>query len=320
MSSVSPDRPLIVIAGPTGSGKSELALRVAEALAGEVLSCDSLQIYRHLDIGTAKLKPEARRGIPHHMLDVAEPDEQFSAGEFARRSRVILEEIAARGRLPIVAGGTGFYLRALVDGLFPGPPRDDVLRARLAERESRRPGALHRLLRRFDPAAAARIHARDVQKLIRAMEVCLLTRRSMSEAFTAGRDALQGFRVLKLGVDPPREALYRKLDERCLWMFHNGLVDEVRRILFLGFRPDLKPLESHGYRQALQYLRGDLGLEQAVFHAQRNTRRYAKRQWTWFRQEKGLEWFRGFGDEPGVQAAVLTRVQAHLNKPVEPTK
>jgi len=312
MSSFHGDRLLIVIAGPTGSGKSELALRIAGEFAGEILSCDSLQIYRHLDIGTAKLKPEARRGIPHHMLDVAEPDGQFSAGEFARRSRVVLEEIAGRGRLPIVAGGTGFYLRALTDGLFPGPARDDALRARLSERETRRRGSLHRLLGRFDPAAAARIHARDVQKLIRAMEVCLLTRRSLSEAFAAGRDPLQGFRILKIGVNPPREALYKKLDERCQWMFANGLIDEVRRILLLGFRPELKPLESHGYRQALQYLRGELSFQEAVLSAQRNTRRYAKRQWTWFRQEQGLEWFDGFGDEAEVQTAVIARVRAEL--------
>ncbi len=316
MSRVSAHRPLVVIAGPTGSGKSELALSLAERFNGEVLSCDSLQIYRYLDIGTAKLKPEARRGIPHHMLDVAEPDEQFSAGEFARRGRIALEEIAARGRLPIVAGGTGFYLRALVDGLFPGPARDDALRLRLAEREKRRPGSLHRLLGRWDPGSAGKIHARDVQKLIRAVEVCLLTRRSLSEAFAAGRDSIQGFRILKVGVDPPREALYTKLDERCQWMFENGLVDEVRRVLLLGFSPEVKPLESHGYRQALQYLRGELSLKEAILYAQRNTRRYAKRQWTWFRREPGLEWFRGFGVEIGVQAEVEARVRAHLAKPV----
>ena len=320
MSSVYGERPLIVIAGPTGSGKSELALRIAGEFAGEILSCDSLQIYRYLDIGTAKLKPEERRAIPHHMLDVAEPDEPFSAGEFARRSRAVLEEIVARSRLPIVAGGTGFYLRALVDGLFPGPARDDALRGRLAERESRRPGSLHRLLSRFDQGSAGRIHARDVHKLIRAVEVCLLTRRSLSEAFAAGRDSLHGFCALKIGVSPPREALYQRLDGRCLWMFENGLIDEVRRILLLGFSPSVKPLESHGYRQALQYLRGELSLQEAVFLAQRNTRRYAKRQWTWFRQEQGLEWFHGFGDEAGVQAAVLARVQAHLQRHVQPGK
>jgi len=308
-------RPMVAILGPTGSGKSELALRVAEVFAGEIVGCDSLQVYRYFDIGTAKLREQERRGVGHHMIDVAEPDEEFSAGEFARRSRGVLEEIAARGRLPVVAGGTGFYLRALVDGLVPAPARDDTVRARLAEREEKRPGSLHRLLSRFDPAGAKGIHPRDVRKLIRAVEVCLLTRRRLSEAYAAGRDSLLGFRCLKIGVNPPREALYGRLDERCQWMFDHGLIDEVRRILLLGFPPDVKPLESHGYRQALHLLRGDLTRPQAVVYAQRNTRRYAKRQWTWFRRESGLEWFDGFGDDAGLQTAVMARVREYVQGP-----
>ena len=314
-------KPLIAIVGPTGSGKSELALRVAEEHNGEILNCDSLQIYRYFDVGTAKLTLEERRNIPHHLLDAADPDELFSAGEFARLGRGVLEEITARGKLPVVAGGTGFYLRALVDGLFPGPPRNEALRTRLAARNQRRPGSLHRLLRRFDPAAAARIHARDVAKLMRALEVCLLTRRSLSAAFAAGRDSLQGYNLLKIGVNPPREALYARLDARCRRMFESGLVDEVRRILWLGFPTEAKPLEAHGYRQALQYLRGELSLEEAIFHAQGNTRRYAKRQWTWFRREAGLEWFNGFGHDPSLQRTVLARVREHLGRrePPEPS-
>jgi len=195
------------------------------------------------------------------------------------------------------------------------------LRTRLAARNQRRPGSLHRLLRRFDPAAAARIHARDVAKLIRALEICLLTRRSLSAAFAAGRDSLQGYNLLKIGVDPPREALYTRLDERCRRMFESGLVDEVRRILWLGFSPEAKPLEAHGYRQALQYLRRELSLEAAIFQAQRNTRRYAKRQWTWFRREAGLEWFGGFGQDPALQTTVLAHVRAHFGRqePSEPS-
>jgi len=242
------------------------------------------------------------------MLDVVDPGEPFSAGEYARCSRVLLAEITARGRLPIVAGGTGFYLRALLDGLFPGPARNDALRSRLAAREARRPGSLHRLLDRLDQAAAQRIHPRDIHKLIRGLEVCLLTRRSLSEAFAAGRDRLQGYRSLKIGINPPREALYERLDARCQRMFEQGLIDEVRRILLLGCPPDAKPLESHGYSQALQFLRGELNLEDAVLEARTNTRRYAKRQGTWFRREPGLEWFDGFGDQSEVQAAVVARV------------
>lgn len=300
---------LVAVVGPTGSGKSDLALAIAGEFGGEVVNCDSLQIYRHFDVGTAKLSPEQQRGIPHHMLDVAAPDENFSAGEYARRVRPLLAQIAARGKLPVVAGGTGFYLRALLDGLFPGPGRDDTLRERLAAREARKPGSLHRLLRRFDPVSAARIHPKDRQKLVRALEVCLLLRRPMSQAFAAGQDPLTGYSVLKIGLSPPREQLYGRLDSRCRRMFESGLVEEVRGILAMGYPPTVKPLEAHGYRQALQLLRGELSYEEAVYHAQRNTRRYAKRQWTWFRQEPGVEWFAGFGDDPVLQAAVLERVR-----------
>ena len=306
---------LVAVVGPTGSGKSDLALAIAEEFGGEVVNCDSLQIYRHIDIGAAKLPVEHRRGIPHHMLDVAAPDEVFSAGEYARRARPLLAEIAARGRLPVVAGGTGFYLRSLLDGLFPGPGRDDALRARLAARDGRRPGSLHRLLSRFDPASASRIHLGDRQKLVRALEVCLLLRRPMSQAFAAGRDPLTGFRPLKIGLSPPRDQLYSRLDLRCRRMFECGLLGEVERILALGYPASVKPLEAHGYRQALQLLRGDLSYDEAIYHAQRNTRRYAKRQWTWFRREPGIEWFAGFGDDPGVQAAALERIRKNSGAP-----
>ena len=296
--------PLVVIAGPTGAGKSELALALALRFHGEIVNCDSLQLYRHLDIGTAKVLPAQRRGVPHHLLDLVNPDEVFTAGEYAHRARPLLREIVARGRLPLVVGGTGFYLHALFEGLFPGPARDATLRARLLNREARRPGSLHRLLRRFDPQAAGLIHARDVQKLTRALEVILLTRRRLTDWFAAGRDPLRGFRTLKLGLDPPRDALYARLDRRCEHMFASGLLDEVRRILEMGFPPTSKALAAHGYRQALQVLRGELDLHQALYYAQRNTRRYAKRQWTWFRREPDMLWLRGFGDQPDtLQAA-----------------
>ncbi|HSB18225.1 MAG TPA: tRNA (adenosine(37)-N6)-dimethylallyltransferase MiaA [Bryobacteraceae bacterium] len=306
------DPPLVVVAGPTGSGKSDLALRIAEDFCGEVVNCDSLQIYRYFDIGTAKLPEFERRGIPHHLIDIVDPGEHFSAGEYARRARRVISEIAARKRLPVVAGGTGFYVRALLDGLFPGPARDDTVRARLEAREARRPGGLHRLLRRFDPEAARRIHARDTHKLVRAVEVCLLLRRPLTDAFAAGRDPLTGFHVLKIALDPPRQALYERLDRRCERMFETGLVDEVNRILDLGFSPEVKPLESHGYKQALQHIRGELSLPEAVLQAQRNTRRYAKRQWTWFRREPGIQRFGGFGDDPDVQAAVLEQIRKQM--------
>jgi tRNA dimethylallyltransferase len=303
-------QPLVAVLGPTGSGKSELALRIAEEFNGEVVNCDSLQVYRHFDIGTAKLPIAERRGIPHHLIDIVDPNELFTAGEFARLARQVVAGITAHGKLPIVAGGTGFYLRALVDGLFVGPSRDDALRTRLAEREKRRPGSLHRLLTRFDRASARKIHANDVPKVMRALEVCLLTRRPVSQLFREGRDALQGYRVLKLGLLPDREVLYRGLDARCAAMFESGLVQEVRHILSLGFTPQCKPFESHGYKQALQLIKGELSPRDAVFYAQRNTRQYAKRQITWFRRETGLVWLRGFGPEMAEQG--LERVGAFL--------
>lgn len=276
------------------------------------MNCDSLQIYRHFDIGTAKLHPHEMRGIPHHLIDIADPDEVFTAGEYARQARQALAEISQRGKLPVVAGGTGFYLRALFEGLFRGPERDAELRARLAARERRKPGSLHRLLRRFDPAAAARIHQNDVPKVMRAVEVCLLARRPVSEMFREGRDSLAGYRVLKMALAPNRDELYRKLDERCRRMFDGGLIEEVQQIFGRGFSADAKPFESHGYRQAVQMLHGELNAKEALFYAQRNTRNYAKRQFTWFRKEPDMEWLSGFGDEPHVQEAALERVRHFL--------
>jgi tRNA dimethylallyltransferase len=304
--------PLVAVVGPTGSGKSELALRIAETFHGEVVNCDSLQVFRYFDIGTAKLPRWERRGIPHHLIDILNPDELFTAGEFARIARQTMAEITVRGVLPIVAGGTGFYLRALLEGLFPGPTRDEDLRARLACRESRRPGSLHRLLTRLDSASAQKIHANDVPKVMRALEVCLLTRRPVSELFLQGKDALHGYRVLKLGLLPEREVLYPLLDTRCATMFEHGLEDEVRHILSLGFSPECKPFESHGYKQTLQLLRGELSPRDAVFYAQRNTRQYAKRQITWFRRERDLIWLKGFGNSPEIQQQTLDRVRTFL--------
>jgi tRNA dimethylallyltransferase len=305
---------MVAVVGPTGTGKSELALRIAEEFRGEIVNCDSLQLYRYFDIGTAKLPVEARRGIPHHLMDVLNPDEIFSAGEYARRARRILREIASRGALPVVVGGTGFYLRALIDGLFAGPERDAALRDRLMERERRRPGSLHRLLGRFDPGSLHRIHARDVQKTIRALEVCLAARRPMSGMFTTGRPPLEGFRVLKIGLDAPREALYARLDARCRQMFEHGLVEETQSTLARGFLASEKPFESHGYKQALELLHGRMSLEEAIESAQRNTRRYAKRQWTWFRKEPDVEWCGGFGAEDSTQTLALERVREFLEK------
>jgi tRNA dimethylallyltransferase len=303
---------LVAIAGPTGSGKSELALWVAERFNGEILNCDSVQIYRYFDIGTAKIAVQDRRGIPHHMIDAADPDQVFTAGDFARAGRPILHDIASRGRLPVVTGGTGFYLRALLDGLAPGPRRDEDLRHRLQARETRRPGSIHRLLRRIDPPTAARMHPNDVPKVIRALEICLSARRTASEIFAAGREALEGFRALKIGLFPDREQLYQRLESRMEAMFAAGLIDETAAILARGYAQTCKPFESIGYKQALQALNGDLSPKDALFYAKRETRRYAKRQMTWFRQEPGLEIVCGFGNEASIAGIVEDRIRAFL--------
>jgi len=303
---------LVAIAGPTGGGKSELALQLAGRFEGEVVNCDSVQIYRFFNIGAAKLPEESRRGIPHHLIDLANPDELFTAGDFARVGRTILHEIADRGRLPVVTGGTGFYLRALLDGLAPGPQRDEILRARLLKRETRKPGSIHRLLRKFDPPTAARIHPNDTPKAMRALEICLSARKTATEVFAGGRDALQGFRILKIGLFPNREQLYKRLESRMEAMFSAGLIDETASILARGYAPESKPFESIGYKQALQAIRGELSPKDALFYARRDTRRYAKRQMTWFRQDKGMEIFTGFGDDPAVIEEVLERVGRFL--------
>jgi len=307
-------RPLVTIAGPTGCGKSELAIRLARQFNGEVVNCDSVQLYRFFNIGTAKLPEENRDGIPHHLIDVVNPDEVFTAGDFARVGRPILHDIAARGRLPVVTGGTGFYLRALLDGLAPGPERDESLRARLLARETRRPGSIHRLLRRIDPPTAARIHPHDTPKAMRALEICISARKTATEVFAAGRDALQGFRVLKIGLFPNREQLYKRLEARMEAMFSAGLIEETASILALGYAPDSKPFESIGYEQALQSIHGELSLRDALADAKRDTRRYAKRQVTWFRRDPGIEVFNGFGDDPAVGERVLERVRVFLDE------
>jgi len=303
---------MIAFAGPTGSGKSELALRLAERFGGEIVNCDSVQVFRYFNIGTAKLPETEWRGIPHHLIDAREPDQVFTAGDFARTARPILREITGRGRLPVVVGGTGFYLRALVEGLAPGPERDETLRVRLAAKEARRPGTVHRLLKRLDPATATRMHPNDVPKAMRALEICLRARKPAAEVFAGGRDALTGYRVLKIGLFPDREKLVARLEARVEAMFAGGLVAETEAILARGVAATAKPFESIGYRQALQVVRGELSVKDAIFYSKRDTRQYAKRQMTWFRQEPALEVVRGFGDDEEVAARVMARVGEFL--------
>jgi tRNA dimethylallyltransferase len=293
------------VLGPTGSGKSELAIHIALGIGGEIVNCDSLQVYRRFDIGTAKVPEAARRGVPHHLIDSLEPGQLFTAGDYSQQARVTLCEIAARGHTPIVVGGTGFYLRALLAGLSEGPLRDPALRERLQRRERKRPRSLYRILSRLDPVAAARIHANDTKKIIRALEVRLVEGRPISELFSRGRDPLTGFHPIKLGLNPPRALLNQRLDARTACIFETGLVEEVRSLLSSGVSRDAKPFESLGYKQALQVLDGRWTFEQAIESTQLETRRYAKRQATWFRKEPDVRWLDGFGDDPEVQARAL---------------
>jgi tRNA dimethylallyltransferase len=298
--------PLIVVAGPTASGKSDLALDLAETMGGEIINCDSLQLYRYLDIGTAKLPPEQRRGIPHHLIDIIDPDQVYTAGEYSRSARAVLHEITSRGRVPIVTGGTGFYLRALLEGIFAGPSADQPLRARLA----RRPERLHRMLRRFDSAAAARIHPNDTKKLIRALEVCLQARRPISE-LQPRRDPLEGYELVEIGLAPERAELHARINERCRLMFEGGLLDEVRFVVS-RFGRNAKALEAIGYSEALAAIEGRISLPEALALAQLHTRQYAKRQMTWFRRETGITWFSGTGNQQETKQAAIGHVQKKI--------
>ena len=297
MPATASDQSLVVILGPTASGKSALAISLAERFSGEIVSCDSVAVYRNFEIGTAKPSRADRARIPHHLIDVAEPGEPFTAGEYARQARAALNGISQRGHLSIVVGGTGLYLRALLEGLFPGPQRSDELRERLRTRAAERGSAyLHRLLQRLDPASAAAIHPNDSPKLIRAVEVCLTARGPMSQLWEQGRDPLQGFRVLRIGLNPAREQLYERINRRAAQMFDDGLIAETQTLL--ERYGDVSPIHSLGYQQALQHIRGELTLAQAIAAAQQGHRNYAKRQMTWFRREPDVTWLEGFGDDP----------------------
>jgi tRNA dimethylallyltransferase len=306
--------PLVVIVlGPTGSGKTALSLKLAERFGGEIVSCDSVAVYRGMELGTAKPTPAERNRVPHHLIDVTTPDASFTAGEYNRQARTALQDISARGLTPIVSGGTGLYLRALTEGLFAGPARQEGLRAQLTRsRERHGDGWLHRVLRRLDPASAERIHANDAAKLMRAIEVCLSGRIRMSEMLQnpeQARDPLVGFRLLRIGLNPPRKELYGRLNRRAAAMFTDGLVEETRGLLE-RYGP-VKALDSLGYRQARAVLEGRLSEQAGMEAAQQGHRNYAKRQLTWFRREQEVHWLEGFGNEVGIACAAVELVERH---------
>ena len=299
---------LVVLLGPTASGKTALSLEIAKRFHGEIVSCDSVAVYRDFEIGTAKPTAAERACVPHHCIDIISPDREYSAGDYQRDGRAGIADISARGLLPIVTGGTGLYLRALLEGLFEGPQRSEPLRARL-RRSAARHGAgwLSRVLDRLDPAAAGRIHANDTPKLIRAIEVSLEARRPITEAWTASAKPLTGYRILRIGLAPERAALYARIDARAAAMFERGLVQETARLM-AQYGGERRIFDSLGYRQARQLLTGELNEMQAIEAAQRGHRNYAKRQFTWYRREPEVRWLAGFGDDPAIQQAATELV------------
>ncbi|HKV28221.1 MAG TPA: tRNA (adenosine(37)-N6)-dimethylallyltransferase MiaA [Candidatus Acidoferrales bacterium] len=302
-------RRLVVILGPTASGKSALAIALAERLDGEVLACDSTQVYRHFDIGTGKVPLADRRGISHHLIDLVEPDEVFTAGDYRRRATDILEAICARRKLPILTAGTGLYLRALLEGLADAPGRSDELRERLRERSVRHgPEHLHRILKRLDRESASRIAAADTQKLIRAIEIRVLSGEPASALHQRGRERLEGYRVIKIGLMPARAALYERIERRVISMLGFGWLTEVKGLINKGIAPSVKPFDFLGYSQLRDVPGDEMKLDEAVKQIQQATRQYAKRQLTWFRKEADVHWIEGFGDDLRVVEDALRRV------------
>ena len=297
-----------MVLGPTASGKTALSLALAERFQGEIVNCDSVAMYREFEIGTAKPTSAERAQASHHLLDFVDATGYITAGDYARKARDVLRQINSRGALPIVVGGTGLYLRALLDGLFAGPPRSEELRERLRERAGERgPGYLHRILRRLDPDAALKIHANDIPKLVRAVEVCLASRTKMSEMWKQGRDPLQGFRIVRLGLNPDRNVLYDRINQRAARMFDEGLVEETRMLLE-KYGDSARPLAALGYKQAVELIRGEVDRNTALQAAQQAHRNYAKRQMTWFRREPDVIWLTGFGDDLAVQNQAISAI------------
>lgn len=303
---------LIVILGPTATGKSDLGITLAEKLGGEVLVCDSTQVYRHFDIGTAKVSASEQRGIPHHLVDLVDPAELFTAGEYRRRALKKLPEVSRRGKLPILTAGTGLYLRALLEGLADAPERSEVLRERLRKKiDLRGPEHLHHILKRIDRESAGRIASRDTQKVIRAIEMRVLAGKPVGEIHRGGRDPLKGYNVLKIGLLPARADLYARIDSRTQAMVAAGWIEEVRGLIAGNVSPDWKPFQFIGYAELREHILGRLPIEQAIEKIEQATRRFAKRQITWFRKEPDVHWLSGFGDDPAIVSAALGIIHAN---------
>ncbi len=313
MNAANSDAPLVVVVGPTASGKSTLGITLAKRFSGEIVACDSTQLYRGFDIGTAKPTLAERAGIPHHLVDVLDPGEVSTAGDYRERTERVLAELKARGKLPIFTVGTGLYLRALLEGLADLPLRSEELRERLRESAAdHEPGHLHSVLKKLDPESAQKIASADEQKIIRAIEVCLLTRKPLAEAHRTARKPLLGWRAIKIGLQPPREALRDRIHARTDAMLAAGWLEEVRNLLQMNFPENAKPFDFLGYRELRGVLQGKLTIAAAREAIQRATRQYAKRQLTWFRRERDVHWLAGFGDDAEIQEAAAKIVELGL--------
>jgi tRNA dimethylallyltransferase len=304
-------KPIIAVVGPTASGKSELGISLALKLDGEIISCDSVQVYKEIEIATAKVPLEERRGVPHHLIDFVPPEVSYTAADWARDALQKIEEIESRGHTVLLVGGTGFYLRALRQPFFEAPPTDELLRRRLARTRERRGAAyLHRMLARLDASAASRLNPRDWPRVQRAIEVRLQTGLPMSRQLSARpTPPAQATRLRVFALNPPREELYRRINERTDAHFRAGLIEEVRSLLDRGLPADSSALGAHGYRRVVEYLRGARSFESAVEQTKLDVRHYAKRQLTWFRREPGVEWVEGFGDDARVQEEIASRLR-----------
>ncbi len=282
---------ILAVTGPTASGKTALALRLAELLGSEIISADSMQVYRGMEIGTAAPTPEEQARVRHHLVSFLPPDALYSAGEFERLARPLVEALNTQGKPAIVAGGSGLYLRALIDGLFPGPEKNDALRAQLhAEAETQGVAALYARLQAEDPEYASVIHANDLRRIVRALEVLELTGHPLSAQHREHRTQLQGYSCVQIALEHPREALYDRINRRVDAMFAAGFLDEVQRLLDAGYAAQLDRLRSLGYREAARHLLGECGLEEATEAMKQSTRRFAKRQLTWFRADPRIVW------------------------------
>jgi len=302
-----PRQPIIAIVGPTASGKSSLGIALALRLGGEIINCDSVQVYQEIQIATAKVSLEERQGIPHHLIDFVSPRETFTAPDWARAAIDTIAEIEMRSQRVFLVGGTGFYLRALRRPFFPSPDTDEELRGRLTKiRERRGPEHLHRILQRFDQAEAEKLYARDWPRVQRAIEFYLQTGRPISQERPLRPDPpALAERIGVIALNPPRAELNSRINIRTEQHFADGLIEEVRRLINEGVPPNSSALGAHGYRRVVEYLNGERELDSAIEQTKLDVRHYAKRQLTWFRQEPGVEWIDGFGDDPAIQRRVL---------------